>query len=314
MKINEKLPLAVKIIGAVFAVFASFFMYDFYKCLSGFVANGFREPLVMLPMILAFFLPVFCYLFFFYDFFVGKINTAVKIVYSSFVILYAAANLILIFANIKLYVSNNSLGVYDTLPSFALRFPFDMITLHFVLLALQILNLVIIFKKGTCAETFLNTLRQRGNVKVSVLEYVFLSVLAIVAFVFFGSAVTAAFTAFENVFYSGKFLYLLLLVGIIPMGNLVFLAIKPERYAKARTKKLMMLIIPIAVNLIFTLLFFVFEAIHPDFLVYIGKPFFLIAFSVSMPIEPAVIIGVMAVSTLIYAVRLIYNLVENHVE
>ena len=53
------------------------------------------------------------------------------------------------------------------------------------------------------------------------------------------------------------------------------------------------------------MLFLVFELTYPDFLVHIGKPLFLIAFSVSMPIEPAIILAVMALGTVIFAIRLV---------
>ena len=217
-----------------------------------------------------------------------------------------------------LYASNNALGVYDTLPSFALRFPYDMIVLHVILLSLQALNLVIIFKKGTRAEKILDSLRSRGAAKISIVEYILLSVMAIPSFVLFASGLTATFTSLGNAVYDLKFLYLLLLVGIIPMGNLVFLAIKPEKLMKTKAKKLLTLGIALAVNLIFGALFFIFEAVHPDYIVHLGKPFFLIAFSVSMPIEPLIILLIMAISVVTLAVRFVMNLRapegENHVE
>lgn len=95
MKTVNKRSLAVRIAAGVLLLFASFYMYDFYKCLSGFIANGFREPLVMLPMITSFFLPVLCFLFYFYDFFVRAINPVVKAVYSVVVAIYAAVDLAL---------------------------------------------------------------------------------------------------------------------------------------------------------------------------------------------------------------------------
>ena len=57
-----------------------FFMYNFYKCLSGFIANGFREPLKMLPLIVSYLLPVICFLFFFYDTYNKNANNTAKII------------------------------------------------------------------------------------------------------------------------------------------------------------------------------------------------------------------------------------------
>ena len=123
MKTIDKKHFTVRITTLVFLLFSCFYMYDFYKCLSGFIANGFREPLVMLPIILSFFLPVFSFLVFVYDFYVKALQRSVKICYSAFVIVYAIVDLILIFSNISLYASNNSLGAYNSLPSIFLHFP-----------------------------------------------------------------------------------------------------------------------------------------------------------------------------------------------
>ena len=305
MKINDKISFAVRAVALVLMLLSSFFMYDFYKCFLGFVVNGFREPFVMLPMILAFFLPVFSFLFFFYEFFVGEIKKCVKIGYSLFVIAYALAVLVMIFAKIKLYASNNALGVYDSLPSIVLRFPYDMILVLFALIALEVLNLVTIFKKGTRAEAIKSSIKQQGSVKISVLEYLLLSPLAIIGFVFTGSGITATFSSFSNVFYSIKFVYLLVLVTVIPLGNVLFLELKPENLCKTKRSRLAFLGTALAVNLVFALLFLIFELTHPDFIVHIGKPLFLIAFAVSMPVEPAIIFAVMAISSVIYILRLV---------
>ena len=299
MKIIERKPL-VRVATGVLLLFACFYMYDFYKCLSGFIANGFREPLVMLPMILAFFLPVFCFLFFFYDWYVRAIPLAVKTGYSVLVSLYAVAELVLILRNIGLYASNNALGVYDALPGLVLHFPYDMIVLLFALLALQIFHLTAGERKG-----YLNNLKQRGSVQVGAAEYLALSLLAIVVFIFTGAAVCATFTAFANAFYDFRYIFLLLWVMGVPMANLLLLTLKPERIALRKRTKLAFLGGGIAMNVVFGLLFLIFELTYPDFLIHIGKPLFLIAFSVSMPIEPCIILAIMALGTLVAAIRLI---------
>ena len=275
-------------------------MYDFYKCLSGFVANGFREPLVMLPMILAFFLPVFCFLVFFYDCYVRALRPAVKRAYSLLVALYAVADLVLIFRNITLYASNNALGVYDALPSIILHFPYDMIAVLVGLSAVQVFHLF--FEK---ADSPFGDWKMQGSVRVGALEYVALSVLAIVVFIFPGAGITATFTAFRNAFYDFRYIFLLLWVTCIPLANLLLLTLKPEKTALSVRAKRALLGAGVGMNVIFGLLFLAFELTYPDFLVHIGKPLFLIAFSVSLPIEPAVILAVMALGTAIFAVRFV---------
>ena len=304
MKAIDKKSLAVRTVTALLLLYVCFCMYDFYTCLSGFIANGFREPSVMLPMILSFFLPVICFLFFFYDYYVRALCPAVKTAYSAAVVLYAVADLVLIFRNISLYASNNALGVYDALPGMPVHFPYDMIALLTVLAAVQIVHLFLARQNSPVAVA-LEGCKQRGCVQVGVAEYIALSVLAIVVFVFTGAAVTATFTAFRNAFYDFRYIFLLFWVGAVPLANLLLLTLKPEKSAlPARTKR-MLLGGGVGVNLLFALLFWVLEVTYPDFLVHVGKPLFLIAFSVSLPIEPAIILAIMALGTVTLAIRLV---------
>lgn len=298
MKTDRK-ALLVRIVSAVLLLFACFFMYDFYKCLSGFIANGFREPQVMLPMILAFFLPVFCFLLFFYDCYIRAIKPVTKTVCSLLVAVSAAADLVMIFLQIGLYASNNALGVYDALPSIIFHFPYDMIAVLLVLLAWQIFRLV------APTHAALDGLKQRGTVSVGTGEYFALSLPAVFAFVFAGSALTATFTAFSNAFYDWRYIFLLLWVGVVPLGNLLLLALRPDKMALSGRTKLTLLGTGIGVNLLFGLLFLVLELTYPDFIVHVGKPLFLIAFSVSLPIEPLLILAIMALGTVLFVLRFV---------
>ena len=300
---TSNITLFTRIITCVFLLFACFYMYDFYKCLSGFIANGFREPLVMLPMILAFFLPVFCFLFFFYEFYVREIPRLIKTLYSAFVILYAIADLVLIFLQIDLYISNNSLGVYDALPSIFVHFPYDMIAVLFALIIYQVLNITLFYKKNTRAGGFIKEIKEQGLTSVNPIEYIALSVMAIIVFVFTGAAIYATFSAIENALYDFRYVYLLIWVMVIPMANLLILTLKPEKMKIKKSAMLAWLGTGILSNLIFGVLFLIFELTSPDFLIHIGKPVFLITFSVSLPIEPCIIFAFMAIATIIMAVR-----------
>ena len=310
MKITDKKILSVRIITFVFLLFSCFYMYDFYKCLSGFVANEFREHLVMLPMIFSFFLPVFCFLFFVYDFYVKAINKPVKTIYSVFVIIYSAVNLALIFSNITLYMSNNSLGVYSSLPSIIIHFPYDMIVILSLLLLLQIFNLYLLYRKDSRVNEFLYEIKQHGTLKLCVIEYIVLSIFAIVIFVFTGSAIYAVFSAFENAFYDLRYCYLLLWVMLIPLGNLLIVTLKPQKMQISKKTKVLTLVGGICANVIFGILFLIFELTKPDFLIHIGKPLFLITFSISLPIEPFVIFGIMALGSVVMTIRLIRTVID----
>ena len=297
MTTNNRASLSVRLATGVLLLFSCFFMYDFYKSLSGLIAGGFREPLVMLPMILAFLLPVLCFFFFFYDWYVRAIPMVVRTAYSLFVALCALADFALILSNLELYASNHALGVYDALPSVFLHFPYDMLILLPLLAALQILHLIAGNRPNTGIGARLNTLRPRGTARLHVLEYLVLCVLAIIVFIFTGAGLTATVTAFDNLFYDPRYLFLLGWVTVIPMANLILLTFKPRQKA--------ILGAGIAANLLFGLLFLVCELTHPDFLIHVGKPLFMITFSISLPIEPALLLGIMTVGTVILAVRLI---------
>ena len=312
MKNNK--TLSVKLTACLFLLFACFYMYDFYKSLSGFIANGFREPLVMLPMITSFFLPVICFLFFFYDFFVHPLSRGVSIGYSVFVILYATLDIVLIFSNISLYSSNNSLGAYNSLPSIILHFPYDMIAILTILAVWQILKLFVLQKEGSRTGAFIQSLKIEGSVQVCKAEYIALSVLAIIVFVFAGAGIYAAISAIENALYDMRYIYLLIWVALIPLGNLLIITLKPEKMNISKRKKLTALSLGIGLNIIFGSLFAIFELTAPDFLVYIGKPLFLITFSVSLPIEPLIIFMIMALGTLFMIVRLVITAMKKERE
>ena len=308
MKTNKTLgsikPFLARVAPSVALLLACFYAYDFYKCLSGAIANGFRNALLILPMTLAFLLPVLCFAFYFYDFYVRAAAPAARVAFSSFAVLYAIADLAFIFASMGVYSRNHALGVYDALPSIGLRFPYDMIIVLFAIIALNIFSVIASFKREARVVLLVNGIKKRQALRLHVLEYLALCVLAIVAFVFFGSALYAAFSAYENAFYDFRYVFLVLWVLIIPMGNLVLLTLKPEKMNIKKSTKITWLSAGIAANLIFGLLFWILELTYPDFLVHIGKPLFTIAFSVSLPIEPAIILGIMALSILVLTARL----------
>ena len=98
-------------------------------------------------------------------------------------------------------------------------------------------------------------------------------------------AAICAIGAFENALYDGKFIFLWLWVLVLPLMNLLLLVFKPEKRVKTKGAKVAFLGAGIAVNLLFGVLLWAFEAVSPDFIVHVGKPLFAIAFSVSLPIE-----------------------------
>jgi hypothetical protein len=170
---------------------------------------------------------------------------------------------------------------------------------------------VLEFINGTKCKSFVDSLKKYGFFKLHIAEYIALCVLGIVVFVFSGSGVTAIFTSFSNAFYNYRYIFLVLWVLFVPMMNLLFLVFKPERLNLPFKAKIAIILSGIGINLLFGALLLVFERTYPDFIVHIGKPLFLIAFSVSLPIEMGVILGIMALGTVIMITRLILTIVKN---
>ena len=293
------------VLSALSLLLSSFFMYDFYKCLSGFIANGFRDAAVMLPMVFSYFLPVFCCFLFIYRTLVGRIAKGLDAFFSIFIILYAAVALVFIFKELPLYLSNSRLGVYDVLPGLPFPFPYDAIVFHFCLIGWHVFRLALLCLPENTAARRLDGLQQRGTLRLCVAEYLLLCVLAVLAFVFTGAGITAVFTSLSNMREDPSFLLLLIWVAVIPMMNLLLLACKPEGTCIPRKKKTLILSLAIGVNALFALALLILFLVHPDFMVHVGKPLFLIAFSVSLPIEMAVIYGIMATSSLVFLWKLI---------
>ena len=283
----------------ILTLLSCIFMYNGYKSLSGYIANGFKDGMAMLTIILCFFTPVFSFLFFFYEHYIKKLNKIFNIIYSSVSFVIYTFILSQIFIHLDLYVSNNKLGAYETLLPIGLGFPYDGIIIYIVLMISQIYNIfaTIYPKSKYCIkESFTNY----EIFNINSIEYLFLSFLAIFAFIFVGSFLIA-FKAIDNALYDPKYLYLMLFV-LIPMMNLLFFVIKPE------TKNYKLLYIPIIINILFGLLLLLFELIYPSFIVSIGKPLFPVTFSISLPIECLIILIIMLVSILIYALKIVLKI------
>ena len=281
-----------------------FFMYNFYKCLSGFIANGFREPLKMLPLIVSYLLPVICFLFFFYDTYNKNANNTAKIIYSCIVVAIAVFCLVGIIINFSLYASNNRLGVYESLPSIIISFPYDALVINSLLILLQGYNVFAIIKPNHKISKAKLAIKQTNTVNLSKVEYLLICVLAILSFVFIGSAL-CCFNAIENVLYDAKYIFLALWELLIPLTALLLLVFKVEKWNISQKAKLITLFSAIVLNLVFSVLLFVFELTTPGFMIHVGKPLFMIAFSVSLPIEMLVLIVIMLISTIIHTIKII---------
>lgn len=293
------------ILTLILFILSSLFMYNFYKALSGFIANGFRDFLVMFPIIISYLLLVISFLTYFYDRYINNINKIYRIIFSSLMSILSIINLVLIFNNINIYISNNKLGGYDTLLGL-IKFPYDSIICLIVVLIFQIIHLVNIIKPIDKFNELKVLFNEENSVKLNIIEYVLICIYAILVFVFIGSFINGL-KALSNILYDVKYIYLLLWV-LIPLINLIYLVFKFENKDISKKNKVILLTSNIGINILFGLLLLVFELIYPSFIVQIGKPIFTIAFSVSLPIEMLVLLILQLISIIICSIKLIITL------
>lgn len=281
------------------------FMNAFYKSLSGFIANNFNDPVMMITMLVSYIVPVVCFLFYFYNYYVRKINNKVNIVYSIVVILLAILTLVLISINFEVYAANNSLGVYQSIPSIIVMYPYDSIIVSILLILVQIYNLFVVFKPNHKLSTYKERNYNLNLVKLNVLEYSLISVLAILALFTVGDFV-CGFNAIKNTLYDSKYIFLMLWVLIIPTGNMLCFVFKFENKFNNNLQRNIYLSSLIFINVLFGILLWIFEVIDPSFIVNVGKPLFPIAFSISFPVEMLVLLGIQLVSILINGGKMIF--------
>ena len=290
------------LISVLYFLLASAFMFNFYQCLSGFIANKFEEPLVMLPIVSSYLLPVACFLYRFYAFYVKTPGRVARGVFGVLTALWAAGNLALIFVNFPLYASNHALGVYKGLVGLGYAFPYDGIASAVLILLLRGFSVYLAAAKPPFADRA-KEWHRRGACSVHPAEYAAISILAVFALVFIGAAM-GAHRAIGNLFYDGRFLFLLAWVTVMPLGNLFCLVFKPHRWVKGKGKRAAVLLGGVVFNLLFAVLLGVCEGTSPGFIIHIGKPLFTVAFSVSLPIEMLVLLGIMGISSVAYLIKL----------
>ena len=106
MKQTEKrITSLVMLVTILRLLLCSFAMINFYKTLSGFIANRFEKAHVMLPIVSTYLLPVLCFLFVFYDFYVKRSNRVARYIASGLTMLLAIFNLVGIFSSFGVFSS-----------------------------------------------------------------------------------------------------------------------------------------------------------------------------------------------------------------
>lgn len=298
----KKINAAPYIALGVMLLVSSFFMFNFYMCLSGFIANKFAEPLVMIPIVTSFLVPVISMLIAIYHLFVKEIGRTARIVISSLTAVLSVAAIALVLVNIPLYVRNHALGAYSSTLGIFL-FPYDTLIANAVVLAASVFGIITAAKKDIIPTRVKNFAVSGTKFKLCIPEYIAFSILAIVVFVFVGAGISGV-GSIANALYDVRYIFLLLWVGIVPIVNLATFVIKPERMNLSKWCRSAILSSVLVMNFVFGTLLFIFELTNPGFIIHIGKPIFMIAFSVSLPIEMLILLGIMALGIVLIALKL----------
>lgn len=300
----NKTTIKKTVITVLLFLISSMFMHAFYKSLSGFIANNFNDGSLMVTMLITFILPVICFLFYFYNYYVKIINKTVSIIYSCLVIILSVVSLVLIFSNINIYVSNNRLGVYDSIWTIILKFPFDGIISSLVLLLVQIYNLLVVFKPNHKLSYLKEEHYSLGYFNINLIEYFVLCILAILSLFTVGNFI-CGLNSLANIKYDPKYLFLLLWVLIIPTINLLSFVYKLGNRDLTRKNKIIYLSTLILINVLFGVILLIFEGVHPNFVVGVGKPLFPITFSISFPVEIIILLAIQGVSIIVDSVKFV---------
>lgn len=298
-----KINAAPYIILGALVLISSFFMFDFYMCLSGFIANGFAEPLVMLPIVISYFIPVLASLIAVYHLFVGRLCRVGKIVASSVMAFLSIAAIALVMINIPLYIKNNAMGAYSSTLGIFL-FPYDTVIANSVVLFASVIGIVSSINCRLLPTRVKNFAASSTKFKLVIPEYIAFSILAIVVFTFAGAGISGI-GAIANAIYDVRYLLLLIWVGIIPIVDLAILVAKPERFKISKWIRTAILSAVLFLNFIVGALLLIFEIATPGFMIQIGKPLFMIAFSISIPIEMFIIAGIMALTVVLILAKLV---------
>jgi hypothetical protein len=102
----------------------------------------------------------------------------------------------------------------------------------------------------------------------------------------------------------------MLYVLCVPLTLIGMCFLKLDELIKNKMGKIIYLSSLIFINVLFTSLLFILEAIYPDFIIRIGKPFFVITFSVSLPIEIIMLISISLGVTITGIIRIITTCIK----
>ena len=276
----------------------------------GLVAQEFENTLVHLTMFSAYLLPVICFGFFFFDSMVKPMHKVSKIIYEVVVSGLAIFNIIGLGINFASFMANYNAGFYSNLQILGISFPIDALVINIFILILQAFNIYLLIKPGAKYAYIKDAFCSYGFFKFNKIEAFAVGLLGIATTLFIGDFFNGLNTL-ENAKYDGKYIFLLLMIFIIPLMNFVYFLCKPNSRNLSDKSKLIINSCVIGVNVIFAVLFITFVNVYPNFVAHIGKNLFPVDYAVSIPVGPYAILIITAVSLVfevIYLIKSIKNL------
>lgn len=275
--------------------FAILYFYDFVKVLFSFIVSKYQNPMAILPMCAIYLLPMIYFLHHIKISYIKPSSLPGGIVFNVITILLTIFGIVGLGMYFNTFTANSNMGVYSTLYNIGFSFPYDGIVIVIICLLLNIYDLYFLIRKNSKFIYIRTSFQSYGFYNYKVIDYVLITILLLFAS-FYLADFFNSFDAIENAGYDGTFVYLMLLM-LVPMINLVYFIIHPEKRELSKTTKIGLLIFYIVLNLSFFIALIIIEKVDPNFTVYIGKPFFPIDYAANIPVGPYSLILIMLVSS-----------------
>lgn len=286
------------------------FAWNAYRSIIGLLTNMTENIVNVVTMITSYTLPVFCFIFFFFNSFIKPNKTITRWIYSCLVIAISLINVILIAVNYNVLNANAAEGHFVNFTTIGLSYPVDMLVVNCFLVLVQIFNLFILIKPNSKYAFIKDAFANYGFFKFKIVGKIFVTILALITMVFVGDFLNG-FNAIGNASYDGKYIFLMLMIFIIPLMNFIYFLTSPKVRSISNKSNLIIHGCVIGVNVLFAVLLLTFVFTFPDFIVGVGKPLFPFTFTISIPIGIYLILIIIISSTIIQTINLIKFIPKN---
>ena len=275
----------------------------------GLVAQEFDNMIVHFTMFSAYLLPVICFGFFFFNSMVKPMHKVSKIIYVVVISGLAIYNIVGLGLNFATFMNNYNAGYYSNLQILGISFPIDALVINIFILILQAFNIYLLIKPGAKFAYIKDAFCSYGFFKFKKVEAFIVGALGIFTTLFIGDFFNGLNTL-ENAKYDGKYVFLLLMIFIIPLMNFIYFLTKPNSRNLSEKSKLIINSSVIGANVLFLVLFITFVYIYPDFVSYIGKNLFPVDYTISIPVGPYLILLIITVSLVFEAIYLVKSIIK----